>query len=148
MGRSAPNSPHFQELLTCRQRFLIMVALLFFCLIQSGCVGMGGLGVSATNLDFGTVPLGSKSSQVVTITNSGSGPFTITQAAVSGRGFEINPPSLPLTLAVGQTAHLTTTFAPTAIGNASGSVLITKIQSSSTQLSSGSGSAPTPSDRK
>jgi hypothetical protein len=141
MGRSLLNRLHFQELLACRQRFLILVALFYFCLIQSGCVGMGGLGVSSTNLNFGTVAIGSKSSQVVTITNSGSGSFTITQAAVSGSGFEISAPSLPLTLAVGQNAQFTTTFAPTAVGNTSGSVQITKTQSSSTQLSSGSGSA-------
>jgi hypothetical protein len=143
MGRPAPNRLHFQELLTCRQKLLIPMALLFFCLNQSGCVGPGSLGVSPSNVNFGTVAIGSRSSQVVTITNSGSGPFAITQAAVSGKGFQINPPSLPLTLAVGQSAHFTATFTPAAIGNTSGSVLITKVQNTAPQLSSGSGSGAT-----
>jgi hypothetical protein len=124
---------------------IVFLVVLVAALAQSGCVGMAGLGLSSTNLNFGTVAIGSKSSQVVTITNSGSGPFTITQAAVSGKGFEINAPALPLTLAVGQSSHFTTTFAPTAIGNTSGSVLITKTQTTTAQLSSGSGSSTTPS---
>jgi hypothetical protein len=101
----------------------------------------GNLGVSPSNLNFGSVPIGSSSSQVVTVTNSSNGPFTITQAAVSGKGFDIKAPSLPLTLAVGQSAQFTTIFAPVVIGNASGCVSITKNQVSSPQVQSGSASA-------
>ena len=142
--RSAPNRLHFQELLTRSQRFLIPAALLFFCLIQSGCVGTASLGLTSTNLNFGRVSIGSMGSQVLTITNSGGGPVTITQAAVSGKGFGINAPTLPITLAVGQSMHFTTTFEPAAIGDTSGTVLITKIQSTTPQFSSGSGSTATP----
>jgi hypothetical protein len=115
--------------------------VLFIALIQSGCVAPGNLGMSPTNLNFGNVPIGSSSSKIVTITNSNSAPFTITQAAVSGKGFDIKVPSLPLALGVGQSAQLTTTFTPAAIGNTSGSVLITKTQLSSPQLVGGSASA-------
>ncbi len=114
---------------------------MFAALIQSGCVSLVSLGISSTNLNFGSVPLGSSRSKIVTVTNSNSAPFTITQAAVSGKGFDIKAPSLPLTLAVGQSAQFTTSFAPAAIGSTSGSVLITKTHLSSPQLMSGSASA-------
>jgi len=126
--------------MTRRHRLLILVTVYFVALFQSGCVAPGNLGVSATNLNFGGVPVGSSKSQIVTIMNSGGGPFTITNAAVSGKGFDINAPLLPLTLAVGQSAKFTMRFAPAAIGDTSGSVLITKTQLSSPQLQSGSAS--------
>src|SRR5579864_419260 len=141
MGRSVLNHLHFQELRTRRHRSLILVTLLFVALIQSGCVASGNLAVSPTNLNFGSVPVGSSSSQTVTITNSSTAPFTITQAAVSGKGFVIKSPSLPLALAVGQSAKFTTSFKPAAIGNSSGSVVITRSQLSSTQMQTGSTSA-------
>lgn len=127
--------------MTCRNRLLILVTMLAVTLFQSGCVAPGNLGVSPTNLNFGSVPLGSTSSQVVTITNSSAAPLTITQTAVSGKGFDMNPPALPLTLAVGKSAQFTARFAPAAIGDTSGIVLITKVQSNSPQLSSGGASA-------
>src|ERR1700693_2444948 len=126
MGYSVPNRLHFQEVPTHRHRFLILVTVLFVAPLQSGCVAPGNLGISSTNLNFGSVPLGSSSMKIVPITKSNTAPFTITQAAVSGKSFDIKAPSLPLTLAVGQSAQFTTSFAPAAIGNTSGSVLITK----------------------
>ena len=140
MGYSVLIRLYFHELITRRHRLLILVAVLFVALFQSGCVGPGNLGASATNLNFGGVPVGSSKSQIVTIMNSGGGPFTITNAAVSGKGFDITAPLLPLTLAVGQSAKFTMRFAPAAIGDTSGSVLITKTQISSPQLQSGSAS--------
>jgi ASPM-SPD-2-Hydin domain-containing protein len=117
------------------------VTVLFVALVQSGCVAPGNLGVSSTNLNFGSVPVGTSRSEIVALTNSSNGPITITQAAVSGEGFEVKAPSLPLTLAVGQSAKFTTSFAPAAIGNSSGKVLITETQVSSPQLQTGSTSA-------
>src|ERR1700674_3326262 len=141
MGYSVSNRLHIQEVPTHCHRVVILVAVLFVALLQSGCVAPGSLGISPTNLNFGSVPIGSSSSKILTITNSNSTPFTITQAAVSGKGFDIKAPSLPLTLGVAQSAEFTTSFAPAAIGNTSGSVLITKTQLSSPQLQSGSASA-------
>ena len=64
----------------------------------------------------------------MTVTNSSNAAYTITQAAVSGTGFDMKAPSLPMTLAAGQSTTFTTIFAPAAIGNTSGTVLITKTQ--------------------
>ena len=131
---------HFQELLTRRRGFLVLATVSLVVLIQSGCLAPGNLGVSPTNVNFGSVPVGSSSSQIVTITNSSNASFTITRATVSGKGFDFKAPTLPLTLAVGQSAQFTTRFAPAAIGTTSGSVSITKTQLSSPQLQSGSAS--------
>lgn len=132
---------HFKELLAHRSGFPILAAVLFVMVIQSGCVAPGNLAVSPANLNFGKVPIGSSSSQSVTITNSSDAIFTITRASITGRGFGLKAPSLPMTLAAGQSATFTTTFAPAAAGNSSGSVLIARSQVSSTQLQSGGTSA-------
>jgi hypothetical protein len=141
MGYSNLIRYHFKEPLTNRCGFPILAAVLFVMLIQSGCVAPGNLAVSPTNLNFGKVPIGSSSSQSVTITNSSDAIFTITRASITGRGFGLKAPSLPMTLAAGQSATFTTTFAPAAAGNSSGSVLIARSQVSSTQLQSVSTSA-------
>ncbi len=140
MGSPKPKRLHYKELTPRASGFFILATALFVALIQSGCLASGNLGVTPANVYFGSVPLGSSSSQIVTITNSGDAPFTITQAAVSGKGFELKSLSLPLTLAVGQSTQFTTTFVPSAIGTTSGSVLITKTQVTSTQITSGNAS--------
>ena len=112
-------------------------------LTQSGCVSSSGnLALNQSILRFGNVAIGSSSDQGLTLRNSGTAPFTITEVVASGRGFTIKRPSLPLSLAVGQSATLVATFAPSAIGESSGSLsLIEKTQESTPQLSRGSESA-------
>ena len=67
---------------------------------------------SATN--FGTVVLANMSSQTLTLTASGTASTTITQATVSGSGFSISGPTLPVNLTVGQSATFTVSFSPMA----------------------------------
>jgi HYDIN/CFA65/VesB family protein/centrosomal CEP192-like protein/Ig-like domain-containing protein len=123
-------------------RLLILVAMLFVALVQSGCVSLAGnLTASQSNLSFGSVAIGSSSNQSLTLRNSGTAPFTITQAVASGRGFTVTGPPLPMTLAEGQSATFIARFAPSAIGEASGSLLLTQSQASTPQLTGGSGSA-------
>jgi len=66
--------------------------------------------------------------------------LTIIQVDVSGKGFDRHVPSLPLTLAAGESVTFTASFAPVAIGNNSGSLLITKSQPDSSPLWTGSAS--------
>ncbi len=140
MGSIKPKRLHYKGLPPNFPGYAALAAVLFAALILAGCVASGNLGVSPANVNFGSVPLGSSSSQIVTITNSGDAPFTITQAAVSGKGFQFKALSLPLTLAVGQSTQFTTTFSPAAIGDTSGSMLITKTQLNSTQITTGNAS--------
>ena len=136
MKCSAANRLHFPS---HRNGFGILLAVLVVVLIQSGCVSLSGnLLASSKNLSFGNVAIGSSSHQSVTLTNSGTGALTLTQAVASGRGFTVKGPPLPLTLAGGQSATFTTTFVPTAVGSASGSLSIAKTQLTTPRASTAS----------
>jgi len=67
-----------------------------------------------------------KSSQLSdTLTNTGTSPVTISAASVSGAGFSLSAPVMPMTLAANQSVTLTVTFAPTGAGSASGTLSVT-----------------------
>jgi len=129
----------------CRNPFIVIVFLvvLLAALPQSGCLSLSGsLSASQSNLSFGNVAIGSSSNQTLTFRNSGAAAFTITKAVAFGGGFTVTGPPLPLTLTAGQSTTFMARFAPSAIGSASGSLLITSTQETTPQLTSGSGSAP------
>jgi hypothetical protein len=83
--------------------------------------------LSATFLSFAAQVMGTTSgAQPVTLTNIGSGPLTITGIVASGDFAQTNNcPVSPVTLAAGTNCTLNVTFAPTAIGNRTGTVTIT-----------------------
>jgi hypothetical protein len=122
--------------------FVVFLVVVIAALPQSGCLSSSGnLTASQTNLSFGNVAIGSSSNQSLTFRNSGTAPSTITRAVASGGGFTVTGPPLPLTLAAGQSTTFMARFAPSAIGSASGSLLITSTQETTPQLTSRSGSA-------
>jgi hypothetical protein len=88
-------------------------------------VAAGDLTASPSSINFGSVVIGSATSQTVTLTNNGSSNVTITAAAASGTGFSLSGLTLPLTLAPTQTATFSVAFAPTISGSASGNVALT-----------------------
>jgi hypothetical protein len=120
----------------------IFLLILLVTIILSGCVSSVSLATAPSNVSFGNVAIGSSSKKKISVTNSGTGTFTITETTLSGRGFSIQGPPLPMMVAAGQTATFTTIFAPTAVGDTSGSVSITRIQSSLTELTAEGMSAP------
>lgn len=81
----------------------------------------GQLAADPTSLSFGTVPIGSSSSQTVTVT-ARVATVTISQAAVTGDAFSVTSPTLPTTLLAGQSAWLAVEFTPSASGGVTGSV--------------------------
>ena len=85
----------------------------------------GQLAVSSGSEVFGSVTVGSKQSQSVTLTNTGGTTVTVSNASVSGTGFQLSGISTPLTLNASQSAIFTVAFAPQAAGTASGKVTIT-----------------------
>src|SRR5271167_1106586 len=99
MGHAIQMRPYSVGALARGRALLILTTLVSVALFQSGCVAPGKLTLTPTNLNFGDVPLGSSSSQKVTVTNSGTTEMTITKAAVTGKGFNIKDPSLPMTAA-------------------------------------------------
>lgn len=78
-------------------------------------------------VNFGSVAVGSRQSNKVTITNSapaGSATGTVTQISSTGSGFTLSAPAVPFTLTPGQSASLTVTFAPASAASDSGQVSI------------------------
>lgn len=99
------------------------------------------LTISSTSLNFGSVLLNGRSTQAVTIQNSGQSDMQISQIAVSGAGFSVSGVATPVTVSAGQTMALQATFAPTTAGPASGAITVTSdaVNSTSNVTLSGSG---------
>jgi len=84
----------------------------------------GALTAAPSSISFGNVQTGTSQSLSDTLSNTGATSLTITQATVSGAAFSSTGLSLPFTLAPGQSASFSVTFAPQSPGDASGSVAI------------------------
>ena len=92
--------------------------------LQGAGAASGQLSLSPTSLSFGSVLIGSNQSQPATLTNVGNSSATISQATVTGAGLSVSGLSLPLTLAVGQSANFNVVFAPQASGPVTGNIAI------------------------
>jgi Abnormal spindle-like microcephaly-assoc'd, ASPM-SPD-2-Hydin len=82
------------------------------------------LSLSATNVAFGTVALGSDHTQNVTVTNTGNANVTIAGLSSSGTGFSASGVASGLILTPNQTATVSIAFAPGSTGSYSGTVSI------------------------
>ncbi|MGB8522372.1 MAG: choice-of-anchor D domain-containing protein [Candidatus Acidiferrales bacterium] len=80
--------------------------------------------VTPNPLDFGTVMVGSSSTQSVTVSNSGVAKFTLSKVSASGTGFTISGLSAPETLSPGQSVKLTVVFKPTSAAQESVNLLV------------------------
>jgi Ca2+-binding RTX toxin-like protein len=79
--------------------------------------------VLPATVDFGSRRVGATRSQSVRITNQGPGVLTIGTPTATGR-FSVNRGSCGATLAVGRSCNLNVTFAPNAVGPASGTLTV------------------------
>jgi HYDIN/CFA65/VesB family protein/uncharacterized protein DUF1573 len=113
-----------------------------FSLTGSG-VTAGGLGSNPTSLNFGTVQTGSSQALSETVTNTGGSTVTISQVGISGTGFTLKGITAPATLAAGQSATFTVTFAPASTTSATGSVTVTSNASNPTLTISLAGTGST-----
>jgi Abnormal spindle-like microcephaly-assoc'd, ASPM-SPD-2-Hydin len=102
--------------------------------------GTAGLNLSPANLSFGSVAVGGRSSQTVTLTNGGSSSISVSAANVGGSGFSVSGMTFPKSIAAGASATASITFAPQATGNASGSVSFVSNAANSPAVLSASGS--------
>lgn len=101
------------------------------------------LSANPSSLNLGSVKVGSSSSQVVTLTNTGNGKVSISQLRVTGASFSATGIPLPLALAPGQSASVSVLFAPTMAGSLAGSLsVISNATNSATIALSGSGGQP------
>lgn len=105
----------------------------------------GQLAAAPTSLTFSSIQVGTTTSQVQTVKNSGGTSVNITQAGVSSAAFSVSGLSLPATLAAGQSMSFNVTFAPTTSGTSSGTLtLVSDASNPSLGVSlSGTASAPT-----
>jgi len=85
----------------------------------------GQLTLNPTSEAFGSVTVGSKKTQTVTLTNTGGTAVDISQASISGTGFQLTGLTTPLTLNASQSTTFTVAFAPQTAGNFTGSLTIT-----------------------
>ena len=88
-------------------------------------VSLGALGSNPTSLAFGSVTVGSNQTLSETVSNTGGSAVTISQVGVSGTGFTLSGITTPLTLAAGQSANFSVSFAPQSATAVSGSVTVT-----------------------
>jgi len=101
---------------TCVGCGLVLLNVFLFAATATGQL------INPSIVNFGNVQIGTRVSQSVLLNNTGNENLTISQATVSGTGFSVSGLNMPLTLVPGQSASLTTTFAPQSSGSISGSV--------------------------
>ncbi len=75
------------------------------------------MAISDNSLNFGTALVGSSKQLTTTVTNRSRNSVTITSLTSSNPAYVVNGPTTPLTLASGQSATITVTFAPQAAGS-------------------------------
>jgi len=79
---------------------------------------------SPASLSFGLQPVGSVSTLSLVLTNTRKWSVSLEGLQISGSGFSISGPSLPLTLTGGQSATFSVTFTPQSTIPSGGSVLV------------------------
>ena len=122
--------------------WLAVLATLLLTLTLSGCVGLtsaGTLTASATSVSFGNTATGSKSSQTLIITNTGTASVMISKATASGAGFSVVGGTSSVSIAAGKNHAFQIQFAPQAAGNVSGNLVVASDASDSTLAISLSG---------
>src|SRR5712691_10584670 len=133
---------------------LLLILALFSWLSISGCGGVAGkntppqgngqLSVRPASVAFGNVTVGSRSTQAIGLSNTGSVNLTVSLGGATGPGFSISGLSFALILPPGQSSTFSVQFAPTATGIVSGSVSLVSDapNSPSTIALSGTGVQP------
>jgi hypothetical protein len=82
------------------------------------------LAASPVSLSFGQVAVGASSTLPVVLTNTRSWKVQLSGWQMTGSGFSVSGPALPMTLSGGQSITLNLTFAPQAAGTSGGSVFV------------------------
>ena len=105
------------------------------------------LSLVTSTLDFGSLAAGSSKTLTITATNSGPDSVTVSSAAISTQYFALVSPSLPVSVAAGQSATISIVFTPNAAGtfnatlsinsDASNSVMNISLTGTATGISAG-----------
>ncbi len=78
---------------------------------------------SPASVSFGQVAVGSSSTKTITVTNARTWKVSVSGFQTIGSEFSTSAPSMPLTLAGGQSVTFTVTFTPQSSGSVGGSLL-------------------------
>jgi len=100
----------------------------------------GALAVSPSALNFGSVTVGAKKTMAASLTANGAS-VTIRSESVSNSEFAVSGITLPKTLAAGQSAAFSVTFAPKSSGTANASLSFSTGMSSAQASLQGNGGA-------
>jgi hypothetical protein len=98
-------------------------------LLAVGVTGTGEaptlkLSANPSSLSFGEVHVGTTSTKIVTLSNTGNAKISVSGIQASGTGFGATGYALPFTLAAGQSATFQVEFAPKSSGNSTGDVRV------------------------
>ena len=106
----------------------------------TGAGSLPGLSVTPSSVSFGNVVDGTSSSQLVTLTNTGTANLVVSSASATGTGFSVSGFTAQ-TVAPSSTMTFNAVFSPTTTGAASGSISVaTNLAASPTAISlSGTG---------
>ena len=116
--------------------FFLLLSLAFW----TGCQGVsagnttgpgGNLSLGKLSVDFGNVTAGSSETLSITASNTGNATVTISFVTISSKYFSLTSPSLPATIAAGQSTNVGMKFTPNAPGTFTATVAITSDASSS-----------------
>jgi hypothetical protein len=92
--------------------------------VQGTGVDSEGVTASPSSVSFGQVAIGASLTVPVVLTNDRSWKVTLTALNLTGSGFSLSGPALPLTLSPGQSVTVNVTFAPQAVGTDGGSLFV------------------------
>jgi len=124
-GQSFTFSVSFQPNMTGNESGMILITTSDgtpITIAESGAGIAGGqLTVSPTALNFGSVVVGSKTSQNLTLAASSSS-VTVTSDSLNSAEYSVSGVSFPLTLSAGQSLPVTVTFQPQSSGAANANV--------------------------
>jgi len=83
------------------------------------------IGSSPASISFGQVAVGAKSTVPIVLTNKVSWKTTLYAFQMTGNGFSVSGPTLPITLNVGQSVTVNLTFSPQSTGTSGGDLFVT-----------------------
>jgi HYDIN/CFA65/VesB-like, Ig-like domain/Abnormal spindle-like microcephaly-assoc'd, ASPM-SPD-2-Hydin/Cep192 domain 4 len=102
------------------------------------------LSANTSSLSFGSILVGSPTSQAFTLTNTGTGSVSISQVAATGAGFTVSGFPGGVTLAAGQSLPLTANYSPVGAGAVTGSISVVSTATNSPLTISLSGTGVQP----
>jgi hypothetical protein len=131
LGRASSRSHLFSP--GCNEA-LLLVLVLYPVIFLSGCAGVVtgksqpsttlSFALSPASLNFGKVAIGQKTSQTVTVTNTGNAAVSIQQATLSNSQFALSGITLPMSMAAGQGASFSVWLNGTTAGSVSGTLTL------------------------